>query len=130
MHDGIGHMTKPPGMYTPTGTHPPGRYTPLGRYTPHQWSMSGQYASYWNAFLVFITVHKVVVARLCFYMCLSFCPQGMSDRHPLGRHPSPRQTPPPPPPVTATAADGTHPTGMHSCFHAVFGNIGKFWIRH
>ena len=21
----------------------------------------------------------------------------------------------------ATAVDGTHPTGMHSCFHAVFG---------
>ena len=25
------------------------------------------------------------------------------------------QTTPPPPPVTATVADGTHPTGMHSC---------------
>ena len=47
-------------------------------------------------------------------------------RHPLGRHP-PRQTPPrqmppgqtlppPPSPETATVADGTHPTGMHSCF--------------
>ena len=32
-------------------------------------------------------------------------------RHPLGR--PPRQTPPP---ETATAADATHPTGMHSCF--------------
>ena len=28
--------------------------------------------------------------------------------HPPGRHLSPEQT--------ATAADGTHPTGMHSCF--------------
>ena len=56
-------------------------------------------------------------------------------RHPLGRHPSdrhpPGQTPawacwdthtPPPsacwnthPPPAATVADGTHPTGMHSC---------------
>ena len=41
---------------------------------------------------------------------------------PLGRHPvPPRQTPllgrhPPPHHQTATAADGTHPTGMHSCF--------------
>ena len=26
-----------------------------------------------------------------------------------------RQTPPSPPQQTATAADGTHPTGMHSC---------------
>ena len=31
----------------------------------------------------------------------------------LGRH-LPRQTPPPP--GTATAADGTHPTGMLSCY--------------
>ena len=38
-------------------------------------------------------------------------------RLPLGRHPS-RQTPHPgqtPPQQTATAADGTHPTGMLSC---------------
>ena len=39
-------------------------------------------------------------------------------KHPLGRHPPQadtlyRQTPPPP--ATATAVDGTHPTGMHSC---------------
>ena len=37
---------------------------------------------------------------------------------PLGRY-SPRQTPPhqadASPPGMATAADGTHPTGMHSC---------------
>ena len=38
--------------------------------------------------------------------------------HPLGRHPpgltpTPRQTPPPQ--QTASEADGTHPTGMHSC---------------
>ena len=32
-------------------------------------------------------------------------------RHPLGRHP-PGQNPPSP---MATAADGTHPNGMHSC---------------
>ena len=35
-------------------------------------------------------------------------------RHPPARHPladTPRQTNPP----TATVADGTHPTGMHSC---------------
>ena len=33
------------------------------------------------------------------------------DTHP--RHNPPRQTPPPTP--TTTAADDTHPTGMHSC---------------
>ena len=44
------------------------------------------------------------------------------DRHPLADTLPPRQTPPqadtsatPPPPETATAADGTHPTRMHSC---------------
>ena len=34
---------------------------------------------------------------------------------PKGRH-LPRQTPPPPH-ETTTAADGTHPTGMYSCFN-------------
>ena len=44
----------------------------------------------------------------------------------LGRHPpvqtTPGQTPPgttPPPQEMATAGDGTHPTGMHSCFEFV-----------
>ena len=41
---------------------------------------------------------------------------------PPARHPSPgRHTPswqtPLRPQVTATATDGTHPTGMHSCLH-------------
>ena len=61
-------------------------------------------------------------------------------RHPTSRHsPSrhfPQQTPladtplpsacwdtPPPPPV-ATAADGTHPTGMHSCLWLNLGQLG------
>ena len=40
----------------------------------------------------------------------SVCQQTPPDRH------SPRQTPPrQTPPKTAIAADGTHPTGMHSC---------------
>ena len=38
---------------------------------------------------------------------------------PLGRHTPMRRHPtgqtPPPPQQTTTAADGTHPTGMHSC---------------
>ena len=37
-------------------------------------------------------------------------------RHlPLGRHPLPQQT--------ATAADGTHPIGMHPCFSDIFIDI-------
>ena len=35
-------------------------------------------------------------------------------RHLPGRHHPPGQTPPPH--EMATAADGRHPTGMHSCF--------------
>ena len=37
-----------------------------------------------------------------------------AEIHPPGRQP-PGQTPPPQ--QTATAVDGTHPTGMHSCLH-------------
>ena len=73
-------------------------------------------------------------------MCQEFCLQGGGAYTPLGRQAdtlpgralpradTPRQTPPwtdtrmgrPPPPYqTATAADFTHPTGMHSCFFMV-----------
>ena len=70
-------------------------------------------------------VAKVMFSRAC------VCPQGGlpqcmlgyppgPDTHPLGPDPPPRdQTPPPR--EAATAADGTHPTGMHSCL----GN--NFW---
>ena len=55
--------------------------------------------------------------------------------HPLGRHPL-RQTTPPPPgrpppwgrhsaPETATTADGTHPTGMHSCYLCHYWNVSR-----
>ena len=37
-------------------------------------------------------------------------PPGRLGRYPMGRHPPWAVTP-----TTATAADGTHPTGMHSC---------------
>ena len=79
------------------------------------------------------TVRNVVAARLCFYEHLSFCSGGGGvSQHALGRHPLDRHpplssacwdthTPLPstcwdtrPAPAT-TAADGTHPTGMHSC---------------
>ena len=72
--------------------------------------------------LMIITVRNVVAERLCFHRCLSFCSQGGGvSQHALGqtppfadppsRHPQGRQPPSP----KATAADGKHPTGMHSC---------------
>ena len=77
--------------------------------------------------------------RLCFHRCLSVHRGGvhpLASRHPLGRQtvlgqtPPGRQTPPrQTPQQTATAADGTHPTGMHSCslelnfFHVTSGEI-------
>ena len=59
-----------------------------------------------------------VAERLCFHKRLSFCPHGgcthpPAKHTPLGRHPRQADTPLP---QTATAADGAHPTGMHSFF--------------
>ena len=48
--------------------------------------------------------------RRIFYVC-RFSPREQTPP-PRSRHPR-EQTPPG---ETATAADGTHPTGMHSCF--------------
>ena len=57
----------------------------------------------------FITVRTRSCGKVVF-LHLSFCSQGGVPQHALGRHP-PADLPPPP----ATAVDGTHPTGMHSC---------------
>ena len=40
------------------------------------------------------------------FLQVSVCPQEGGGVHPLGIHPLPE---------TPTAADGRHPTGMHSC---------------
>ena len=53
---------------------------------------------------------------------------GVWHTPPLGRHPL-RQTPPlgrPPPPQMATAADGTHPTGMYSCLKIILHDSAPF----
>ena len=106
--------------------------------------------------LIFITIRKSNLRRLCFYTCLSFCSWGgggVSASMHAGIYTPWADTPPPPPgklpqadtplantpwantprvvtstpvhagiqcPVhavidMATVADGTHPTGMHSC---------------
>ena len=69
--------------------------------------------------MFFFTVRNVVAERLCFHRRLSFCSQGGCILACTGAD-TLRQTPPlwqtHSPPPTATAADGMHPTGMHSCF--------------
>ena len=48
---------------------------------------------------------------------------------PLYRHPR-ADTPPHPPGQMATAADGTHPTGMHSCYQLYrFFTLGTLRIQ-
>ena len=47
-------------------------------------------------------------------------------RHPLGRH-SPRADTPPPQ-QTATAADATHPAGMHSCL-GIYPNMSRQYVN-
>ena len=98
----LGPGTHPPGTrYTPPpepGTHPPGtRYTPFGtRYTkPDQ-------------------VHSPRTR------CTPWARYTPQTRYTLPDqvHPQGPGTPPRPgtPHKTAPVADGTHPTGMHSCF--------------
>ena len=79
------------------------------------------------------TVRKRTLRRLCFNRCLSVQRGGVSRPRPKGavggvqaqawggcvsEH-ALRQTHPPPQ-QTATAADGTHPTGMHFCLYLHF----------
>ena len=61
----------------------------------------------------------------CLPQCmLGYTPPGRHPRprgrHPIFRHPPGRHSPPP----TATAADGTHPTGMLSCLRDVLTHHG------
>ena len=87
--------------YTPLGRHP--RQTPPGRHQPGQTPPDRHP----------LGRHPWVDTPR---------PDTSLGRHPPGRHP-PEQTPtwPEPPPPTATAVDGTHPTGIHSCAIIIFG---------
>ena len=83
---------------------------------PHH--ISGRYASYWNAFLLMFVSYlpsaNEVAERLCFYTCLSFCPQGSVCRHPPGsRHPWEADTP--------SEADTPPPNG-YCC-----GRYASYW---
>ena len=56
------------------------------------------------------------------FLQLSFCPRGRVCQTPPRQTPPLVDTPPDrhPQPETATAADDTHPTGMHSCMTVIF----------
>ena len=85
-----------------------------------------------QCFLV-ITAHKRSLRRLCFYGCLSFCPQGGLPQCMLGYHtpwgadppgpdtphPNPLNQAPPKavhPGRYVQWVGGMHPTGMQSCY--------------
>ena len=66
----------------------------------------------WSGVKYVVTVRNIVVARQCFYTCLSFCPQGgrgrLSPRQtPLGSHPLERHSP------WVDTPLGRHPPGRH-----------------
>ena len=92
---------------------------------------------------LFITARKRSLRRLCFYTCLSLCPQGgvclsacwdttpwdqtppPGADSPWTRYPPSEQTPPgpgtplgpgTPPAQCMLGAGGMHPTGIQSCF--------------
>ena len=77
---------------------------------PHDHYCCRRYASYWNAFLLHLSVILFTEGCVC-------QPLG---RHPLGRHP---------PYQTATAADSMHPTGMHCCLLFKFWRTSVLFVR-
>ena len=82
---------------------------------------SGRYTSYWNAFLL-PSATKLQQGNVFTPACQSFCSQGpggcladtpRADTH-MAKPPGADTSLLPP---TATAADGTHPTGMLFCWY-------------
>ena len=84
--------------------------------------------------------HKILMSVIlstgggCLPQCMLGYTHPQADtplgRHPpFGRHPPPRQTPPGrhPLPPAVTAADGTHPTGMHSCVEVFILHWDRDW---
>ena len=107
----------------------------------HLWLASGWYTSYWNAFLfttaivaipyvgpghlfcLVLTQTQICIITVRISSCgkvmfslVSVCTQGVRCTTQAGRQPSP------PPSEIPTAADGTHPTGMHSCITTFFSH--------
>ena len=63
--------------------------------------------------------------------CVADTPSGQTPlgRHPPGTHTLPSACWDTPPPRAATAANGTHPTGMHSCLQLISINHNRSIIQ-
>ena len=126
---GPGHLLHPPLLLTSGGHHwRPVQTCSLEDLTPPPTQVlitsgghwSGRYTSYWNA--VFFTVRNEVAKVMFLHLSvilfmgrgLWFCSRGgVCLSACWDTTPSPQEQTPPPE-QTATAADGTHPTGIHS----------------
>ena len=114
------------------------------RVPPREHILPQQSKRHFNIFITVIQSRNIITVRNSSFLRLSVilfkggCLPPPRQKPPLGRYP-PGQTPPSgrySPPgrhsphadtltETATAADGTHPTGMYSCFMMVFNEIEK-----
>ena len=93
--------TTPPGADTPQRRHPPEQTPPGSRHAPRSRHTPQEQTPPWSRHTH--TPHQE---------------QTPPEQTPLPQEqtpPAPPQEQTPLPPDTATAADGTHPTGMHSC---------------
>ena len=122
----------PPAKETPLPRRPPTKETPHRRHPPGR---SPPAYGLLECILVSMSLPSATkLRRLCFYrrvsvhrggVYLSECWDPTRSRHPPGSRPPhgiplgadthPPGADNPPPGEKATAADGTHPTGMHSC---------------
>ena len=95
----------PRGQTPPVSRHPPDRHPLMGRHPPGRTPCVSQYALGQTAPRC-IPVCIGADTPGCIPVCIGADTPPCVSEHALG------QTPPPP---MATAADGAHPTGMHSC---------------
>ena len=96
----------------PPGRHPLQADTPLGRHPPWADNPPGQTPPPGRHLLQADTpLGQTTPLGRHPLQADTFWADSSLGRHPLDRHPFRADTP-----ETATAADGTHSTGMHSCF--------------
>ena len=109
--------SRPPGSRHPPSRHPT-RAVHAGRYGQQVGGThpTGMHTCY-RPQTKFVKVMFLQMSVILFTggVCLSACWDTSPRSRPPWEQTPPRSRPPPPREQTATAADGTHPTGMHSC---------------